>query len=78
MFSIVIVNVSSSGAGANVDAGSTTENALEQRYTEVTLSYVGMDIGPLKKTQTKPLDSPEKQAQNLAAFRARGLALPGR
>jgi hypothetical protein len=72
---VTVVDVSNAGVGVDVDAGVLTEDGISQRYTEVILSYKLLAIDG-SKTPTVAPASEEEQAKALAAFKARGLALP--
>jgi hypothetical protein len=77
VFNVKVVDVSSSGVGVDVDAGSLSEDAINQRYTLVTMSYTTLEIGSTS-TPELPVSSKEDQKKALAAFKARGLVLPRR
>lgn len=70
-----VVDVSSAGVGVDVDAGSLSEDSINQRYTEVTLSYTMLTLAS-NSTPEIAVGSKEEQQKALAAFQARGLALP--
>lgn len=72
---VTVADVSSSGSGVDVNAGTLTEDGINQRYTEVTFAYRGLSINSSASTP-QALDSKEEQAKSLAAFQARGLAIP--
>ncbi len=75
IFNVKVLDVGTSGVGVDVDAGSLSEDAINQRYTLVTMSYTTLEIGS-STTPELPVRSQADQAKALAAFKARGLALP--
>ena len=77
---VTVLDVNTSGIGANVGigselgGGSSGIDTLKQAYTEVTFQYTFLVFGTQAITGLST--TPEEQAKALAAFKAKGLALP--
>jgi hypothetical protein len=75
MDTVTVVDVNAAGLGANVGALGVQGDSSSQGYTEVTFEYSFLSISGTGMPATPP-GSPEEQAKALAAFKAKGLAIP--
>jgi hypothetical protein len=71
---VTAIDVNTAGVGANVGALSVQENSVSQGYTEVTFQYTFLEIS--STSMPAATASAEDQAKALAAFQAKGLAMP--
>ena len=66
---VTVVDVSSYGTGANVGAGTVSEDPIAQTYALVTFSYSALQIGANAVKAGVP-GTPEEQAHALEVFKA--------
>jgi hypothetical protein len=72
---VTIVDVDAAGLGANVGALAVQGDSVSQTYTEVTFAATTLKVDDNTVPTAAP-SSPEEQAKALAAFKAKGLAIP--
>ena len=74
---VTIEDVSSYGVGVDVDAGSLSEDAIGQQYTQVDFSYTFLSIGSASAVPKVPVTDEEKaKAASFAAYKARIASMP--